>query len=361
MKLATLKDGTRDGCLAVVSRDLKLAQKADHIAPTLQAALDDWDYCSPQLEQLANELNAGGTPRSFDLEPSQLMAPLPRAHQFADGSAFLIHAELIRAARKQDLPDWWKKEPLMYQGCSDPIIGPSDDVVVASEDYGIDLELEIAVITGDVPMGIERDKAGQHIRLFALLNDVSLRNLAPAELAKGFGLFQSKPPSSLSPVAVTPDELGEAWDGRRVHLPACAWVNGELLGRPDAGKDMQFDFPRLIAHAAKTRPLPAGTLIGSGTVSNRDRSTGAGCLIERRAEELIEHGAAKTPFLTFGDRVRIEMLDPKGRSIFGAIDQRIAQAPVAHRRGAAAEAAEATTGAPVAEALAEAPAETPAE
>ena len=323
MKLATLKDGTRDGCLAVVSRNLRHALKADHIAPTLQSALDDWEYCAPQLEQLYNELNEVRSTRAFDLDTAQLMAPLPRAHQFADASSFLIHAELIRKSRGQDLPDWWKKEPLMYQGCSDPLLGPCDDVVAASEDLGIDLEMEIAVITGDVPMGIERDKASQHIRLIVLLNDVSLRNLVADELGKGFGFFQSKPPSSLSPVAVTPDELGEAWDGRRVHLECGAWVNGEQLGRPNAGKDMQFDFPRLIAHAARTRPLSAGTLIGSGTVSNRDRSTGAGCLFERRAEETIAEGEAKTPFLRFGDRVKIEMLDAEGRSVFGAIDQAI--------------------------------------
>jgi len=325
MKLATLKDSTRDGCLAVVSRDITYALKADHIAPTLQAALDDWDYCAPQLEQLYNEVNAGQSTRIFDVDTKQFMAPLPRAHQFADASSFLIHAELIRKSRGQDLPDWWKKEPLMYQGCSDPFLGPCDDVVAVSEEHGIDLEMEIAIITGDVPVGIERDKAGQHIRLLVLLNDVSLRNLIPAELGKGFGFFQSKPPSSLSPVAVTPDELGEAWDGRRIHLLCSAWVNGELLGQPNAGKDMQFDFPRLIAHAAKTRPLGAGSIIGTGTVSNRDRSTGAGCLFERRAEEIIKDGKAKTPFLKFGDRVKIEMRDAEGRSVFGAIDQAIAQ------------------------------------
>jgi fumarylacetoacetate (FAA) hydrolase len=336
MKLATLKDGTRDGCLTVVSRDLKHALKADHIAPTLQAALDDWEYCAPQLEQLYNELNAAQSGRIFELDTKQLMAPLPRAHQFADGSSFLIHAELIRKSRGQDLPDWWKKEPLMYQGCSDPLLGPCDDVLAISEDHGIDLEMEIAVITGDVPMGIERDKASQHIRLIALMNDVSLRELIPAELGKGFGFFQSKPPSSLSPVAVTPDELGEAWDGRRVHLTCTASVNGEVLGQPNAGKDMQFDFPRLIAHAAKTRPLSAGTIVGSGTVSNRDRSTGAGCLFERRAEELIEGGEAKTAFLKFGDRVKIEMLDAEGRSVFGAIDQTIAQHPL-HQKVSAPE------------------------
>ncbi len=331
MKLASLKDGTRDGCLLVVSRDLAHALKADHIAPTLQAALDDWDYCAPQLEQLYNEVNAAQSTRIFDLDHTQLMSPLPRAHQFADASSFLIHAELIRKSRGQDLPDGWKKDPMMYQGCSAPLLGCRDDVIAVSEEHGIDLEMEIAVITSDVPMGIERDKASPHIRLIALLNDISLRNLIPAELAKGFGFFQSKPSSSLSPVAVTPDELGEAWDGRRVHLECCAWVNGELLGQPNAGKDMQFDFPRLIAHAAKTRALPAGTIIGSGTVSNRDRSTGAGCILERRAEEIIADGEARTPFLKFGDRMKIDMLDAEGRSVFGAIDQVVVplHAPVA--------------------------------
>ena len=343
MKLASLKDATRDGCLIVVSRDLAHALKADHIAPTLQSALDDWEYCAPQLEQLYNEVNAGQSGRIFDLDPRELMAPLPRAHQFADASSFLIHAELIRKSRGQELPDWWKKEPLMYQGCSSPLLGACDDVLAVSDAHGIDLEMEIAVITGDVPMGTERDKAGQHIRLIALLNDISLRELIPAELGKGFGFFQSKPPSSMSAVAVTPDELGEAWDGRRLHLECKAWVNGELLGSPNSGKDMQFDFPRLIAHAAKTRPLCAGTIVGSGTVSNRDRKTGAGCLLERRAEEIIAGGEAKTPYLKFGDRVKIEVLDAEGRSVFGAIDQVIAPQTAPQTPRAAAAAADAAT------------------
>lgn len=322
MKLATLKDGTRDGTLLVVSRDLRFAAKADHLAPCLRDALDDWDYVAPQLESLSESLNAGQCERAFELDVAQLMAPLPRAAQFCDGSTYLIHAELIRKSRKTEIPPWWKSDPLMYQGCADPFLGPCDDIV-ADEAHGIDLEMEIAIITGDVPMGIERDKAGAHIRLVLLLNDVSLRELVPQELAKGFGFFQSKPPSSLSPVAVTPDELGEAWDGRRLHGPIRATVNGELLGEPDAGKDMHYDFPRLIAHAARTRPLPAGTVIGTGTVSNRDRSVGAGCLFERRAEEILAQGAAKTPWLKGGDRVRIEMRDAEGRSIFGAIDQQV--------------------------------------
>jgi fumarylacetoacetate (FAA) hydrolase len=326
MKLATLKDGTRDGTLLVVSRDLKRAQKADHIAPTLQAALDDWNYALPLLSDLANALAMNQANHAFDLDPRRLMAPLPRAHQFADGSAYLIHAELIRRSRKQELPADAKKEPLMYQGCSDPLLGPCDDIAVSDEAYGIDLEMELGVITGDVPMGVDRDKAGEQIRLLVLLNDVSLRALVPADLARGFGFFHSKPPSSFAPVAVTPDELGEAWDGRRAHGPVRAWVNGELLGEPDAGSDMQFDFPRLVAHAAKTRPLCAGAIVGSGTVSNRDRRKGAGCLFERRAEEILKDGQAKTPFLKFGDRVRIEMLGPDGKSVFGAIDQGIVQA-----------------------------------
>ena len=326
MKLATLKDGTRDGTLLVVSRDLKRALKADHVAPALQAALDDWNYVLPFLSDLSNTLEMKQSNRAFDLDPRQLMAPLPRAHQFADGSAYLVHAELIRRSRKQELPADAKKEPLMYQGCSDPLLGPCDDIAVSDEAHGIDLEMELGVITGDVPMGADKDQAGEQIRLLVLLNDVSLRTLVSADLAKGFGFFHSKPPSSFAPVAVTPDELGDAWDGRRAHGPVRAWVNGELLGEPDAGSDMQFDFPRLIAHAAKTRPLSAGAIVGSGTVSNRDRKKGAGCLFERRAEEILKDGKATTPFLKFGDRVRIEMLGPDGRSVFGAIDQGIVQA-----------------------------------
>jgi len=326
MRLASLKDGTRDGTLLVVSKDLKRALKADHVAPTLQAALDDWNYALPLLADLSEELESLRNRRAFELDIRQLMAPLPRAYQFADGSAYLIHAELIRRSRKQEFPADAKKEPLMYQGCSAPLLGPCDDIAVSDEAHGIDLEMELGVITGDVPMGVDRDQAGEQIRLLVLLNDVSLRALVPAELGKGFGFFHSKPPSAFAPVAVTPDELGAAWDGRRAHGPVRAWVNGELLGEPDAGADMQFDFPRLVAHAAKTRPLGAGTIIGSGTVSNRDRKKGAGCLFERRAEEILKDGKAKTPFLKFGDRVRIEMLGPDGKSLFGAIDQGIVQA-----------------------------------
>ena len=325
MKLASLRDGSRDGSLTVVSKNLKRAMKASHVVPTLQAALDDWDYCVPLLEEVYRTLNGGAPSRAFDFDPRDAMAPLPRAVQFADGSSYLIHAELIRRSRGSEMPADAKREPLMYQGCSAPLLGPCDDIVVASEASGIDLEMELAIVTGDVPMGEERDRAADHIRLFMLMNDVSLRELVAADLASGFGFLHSKPPSSFSPVAVTLDELGEAWDGRRLHGTLRGWINGELLGEPDAGKDMQFDFPRLIAHAAKTRPLAAGTIIGTGTVSNRDRKTGAGCLLERRAEEIIKKGEPKTPFLKFGDRVRIEMRDAEGHSIFGAIDQAVAK------------------------------------
>lgn len=329
MKLATLKDGTRDGTLLVVSRNLKHAAKADHLAPTLQSALDDWDYAAPLLEQLYNEINDGSAPsassRAFEFDPQQLMAPLARAYQWLDASAYLNHVELVRKARGAEMPPEFKRDPLMYQGASDAFIGCCDDIVCGSEDWGIDLEAELVVILGDVPMGIDADKAGQHIRLLALVNDVSLRNLIPAELSKGFGFLNGKPWTAFSPVAVTPDEMGEAWDGRRAHLALVNHVNGELLGRPNCGADMVFHYPRLIAHAAKTRALTAGTVLGAGTVSNRDRSTGCGCLAEKRAIETIEHGKPKTPFLKFGDRVRIEMLDAEGRSIFGAIDQQVVQ------------------------------------
>jgi len=323
MKLATLADGSRDGTLAVVSKDLSRAVKADAIAPTLQAALDDWSYCAPLLAELATDLEAGRARHAFDFDPARCMAPLPRAFQLADGSAYLVHVELILRARKQEPPPGLRREPLMYQGCSAPLLGPCDGIALADEALGLDLEAEVAVVTGDVPMGADRETAAASIRLLMLMNDVSLREPAAAEFASGFGFFHSKPPSSFSPVALTPDELGEAWDGRRLHGTLRATVNGNLLGELDTGKDMHFDFPRLIAHAARTRPLCAGTLIGSGTVSNRDRNRGAGCLLERRAEETLAHGEPRTSFLRYGDRVRIEMRDAAGRSIFGAIDQQV--------------------------------------
>ncbi len=323
MKLATLNDGTRDGTLIVVSRDLRHAIKGDDIAPTLQAALDDWDYASPQLIDRYDALNRAPGSRAFDFEPKQCAAPLPRAYQWADGSAYVSHAERLRKARGADMPKGYRSDPLMYQGGSDAFLGPCDEIMAESEDWGIDLEGELAVITGDVPMGTTAKKAGEHIRLVMLVNDVSLRNLAAAEIAKGFGFFQSKPSSAFSPVALTPDELGPAWDGGKLNLPLVVQVNGETLGRPNAGVDMTFEFPRLIAYAARTRPLAAGTIVGSGTVSNADRSAGSACIAEKRALEAIAGGEPATPFLKFGDRVRIEMFDAGGNSLFGAIEQQV--------------------------------------
>ena len=325
MKLATLKDETRDGTLIVVSRDLKHAIKADDIAPTLQAALDDWNYVSPQLVDRYDALNRAPGGRAFDFDPKQCASPLPRASQWADGSAYISHVERLRKARGADLPKLFRSEPLMYQGGSDAFLGPCDDIQLESEDWGLDLEAEIAVITGDVPMGLPKKEAGEHIRLLMLANDVSLRNLAPAELAKSFGFFHSKPCSAFSPVALTPDELGPAWDGGKLNLPLVVQVNGEILGRPNAGADMTFEFPRLIAHAARTRPLAAGTIIGSGTVSNADSNAGCACIAERRALEQIAGGEPVTPFLKIGDRVRIEMFDAEGNSLFGAIEQQVAR------------------------------------
>jgi fumarylacetoacetate (FAA) hydrolase len=325
MKLATLKDGTRDGTLIVVSRDLKHALKADDIAPTLQAALDDWAYAAPQLIDRYDALNRAPGSRAFEFDAKQCASPLPRAYQWADGSAYLSHAERLRKARGAEMPKSARSEPLMYQGGSDAFLGPCDDIPLESEDWGLDLEAEIAVITGDVPMGVAKKDAGECIRLLLLVNDLSLRNLAPAELAKGFGFFHSKPSSAFSPLALTPDELGAAWDGGKLALPLVVEVNGELLGRPNAGADMQFEFPRLIAHAARTRPLAAGTIVGSGTVSNADQSVGTACIAEKRALEAIAGGEPVTPFLKFGDRMRIDMLDAEGHTLFGAIEQQVAK------------------------------------
>lgn len=325
MKLATLNDGSRDGQLAVVARDLKTAHIADGIAPTLQAALDDWTFIAPQLDALYAELNAGRARRPFDFDPVRCMAPLPRAFQWADGSAYLNHVELVRKARGAEMPPSFHDDPLMYQGGSDDFLGPLDDIVLAHEEWGIDFESEVAVITGDVPMGSTPDAAHGQIRLLMLANDVSLRNLIPPELAKGFGFLQSKPATSFSPVAVTPDELGEAWRGGKVHLPLRSAWNGRLVGQPDAGTDMTFNFPQLIAHLCKTRNVRAGSIVGSGTVSNRDASKGYSCIAEQRCLETIEHGAAVTNFMRFGDTIRIEMLDEAGKSVFGAIEQTVKQ------------------------------------
>jgi fumarylacetoacetate (FAA) hydrolase len=327
MKLATLKQGGRDGTLVVVSRDLTRCQPVPALARTLQAALDDWDSIAPQLAEVYAALNNGAARHAQSFDPALCHSPLPRAYQWADGSAYVNHVELVRKARGADMPPEFWTDPLMYQGGSDSFVGPTDPVFALDEAWGIDFEAEVAVVTGDVPMGATPTDCRSHIRLVMLVNDVSLRNLIPAELAKGFGFFQSKPASAFSPVAVTPDELGEAWDGGKVHLPLVVHLNDQLFGRPNAGVDMTFDFPRLIAHVAKTRELEAGSIIGSGTVSNVDRSTGSGCLAEKRCLETIAEGKPKTPFMHFGDRVRIEMFDATGATIFGAINQEVLRYP----------------------------------
>lgn len=324
MKLATIKSATsRDGRLCVVNKQLTTAVYVAHIAATMQDALDHWQQVEPQLQQIYQQLNADTIPDSFVFDATLCASPLPRAYQWADGSAYVNHVELVRKARGAQMPEDFWVNPLMYQGGSDAFIGPRDAIAIADTAYGIDFESEIAIITDDVPMGITADNAKEHIKLLMLVNDVSLRNLIPDELAKGFGFFQSKPASSFSPVAVTADELIPHWDGERLHLALTSVLNGQLFGQPNAGKDMTFSFTELIAHAAKTRYLSAGTIIGSGTVSNSDRSQGSSCLAEKRMLEVIEHGKATTPFMQFGDTIRIEMLDDKGLSIFGAIEQTV--------------------------------------
>lgn len=325
MKLATLAGGGRDGRLAVVSPDLARATLATDIAPTLQAALDDWAATVPALAARGRDLEAGRV-ESFLFDTQQSLAPLPRAHHWVDGSAYVNHVELVRKARGATMPETFWTDPLVYQGGSDDLLPPNADVPFRDEDWGIDLEGEVAVVTDDVPMGTDAVTARGHIKLVMLVNDWSLRNLIPAELAKGFGFYQSKPATAFSPVAVTLDELGPAWKDSKLHLPLTVHLNGELFGQPNAGDDMTFDFGQLIAHAARTRRLGAGAIVGSGTVSNYDRSRGSTCLAERRMLETLARGKPVTPFLSFGDRVRIEMFDPAGRSIFGAIDQRVVKA-----------------------------------
>ncbi len=324
MKLASLKSG-RDGQLVVVSRDLSRAVTAPEVAATLQAALDDWAELAPKLADVYESLNAGNAGNSFDFDPVQCSAPLPRAYHWADGSAYVTHVELVRKARGAELPESFWTDPLIYMGASDAFIGPRDDIEVESEDWGIDFEAEVVVVTDDVPAGVNPGQASQHIRLVGLVNDVSLRNLIPGELGKQFGFYQSKPWTSFTPVLVTPDELGEAWDGSKLHLPLRATLNGVLIGSPNAGVDMTFDFPTLIAHCAKSRALMTGTVIGSGTVSNVGSVAGSCCLAEVRCLETINEGAPSTPFMSFGDRVEIEMLDESGLSIFGKIDQVVTQ------------------------------------
>jgi fumarylacetoacetate (FAA) hydrolase len=325
MKLASLKEGGRDGTLIVVSRDLTRAVKAAGIAPTLQAALDDWRSLAPRLNALSEALNEGSAQGAFDLDVAKLAAPLPRAYEFVDGSAYLPHVERVRKARGAEVPASFYTDPLMYQATSAGFLGPRDPVLVPSEDFGIDLEAEVLVVTDDVPMGVTPAQAADHIQLVGLVNDVSLRGLIPAELAKGFGFLQSKPRSALSPVFVTPDELGDAWRDEKLHLPMRTWINGAWFGEAECGVDMQFDFAQLVAHAAKTRPLTAGTLVGSGTIANEDTAKGASCLAEQRTVETLRDGKPTTPFLSFGDTVRIEVTDKAGASIFGAIEQVIAQ------------------------------------
>jgi len=326
MKLATLKSAShRDGALCVVNTTLTHAAIATHIAPTLQYALDHWQTIKPALETLSLTLNTNTFSKAFPFDPTQIAAPLPRAYQWADGSAYVNHVELVRKARHAEMPENFWIDPLIYQGGSDDFLGPTDPIIVKEEAYGIDFEAEIAIITDDVPMGVSIEDAAKHIVLILLVNDVSLRELIPAELAKGFGFYQSKPASAFSPVAVTPEELSSFWDGRRLHLPLQSTLNGQLFGHPLAGVDMTFSFPELIAHAAKTRRLCAGSIIGSGTVSNRDRTRGSSCIMEKRMLEIIEHGAPKTPFMHFGDIIRIEMCVPDGQSIFGAIEQTVCE------------------------------------
>ena len=332
MKLATYKDGSRDGQLVVVSRDLSTAHYATGIAQTLQQVLDDWNFLAPQLQDLSVTLNHGKARHAFAFDPAMCMAPLPRAYQWADGSAYLNHVELVRAARQSEVPQSFYTDPLMYQGGSDDFIGPCDPVVVPSEDFGIDFEAEIAVVTGDVPMGSTPEQALDGVRLLMLANDVSLRNLIPAELAKGFGFFQSKPATAFSPVAVTPDELGDAWQGGRVHLTLQSTWNGRKVGMCDAGPEMTFHFGQLIAHICKTRNVRAGSIVGSGTVSNqavevngrKEWPKGYSCIAEKRAIETILDGQPSTGFMKFGDTIRIEMKGRDGQSVFGAIDQEIA-------------------------------------
>lgn len=332
MKLASLKEGGRDGTLIVVSRDLTRAVRATDIAHTLQRALEDWHNAAPRLHRVYELLNDAAHAQTvngesvFALDVVALAAPLPRAYEFVDGSAYLPHVERVRRARGAEVPESFYVDPLMYQAVSAGFYGPRDAVRVTSEEYGIDLEAEIVVVTDDVPMAATSAQAVAHIQLVGLVNDVSLRNLIPGELAKGFGFLQSKPRSALSPVFVTPDELGEAWKDAKVHLPLTSHINGQWFGAPEAGDDMQFSFADLVAHAAKTRPLSAGTIVGSGTIANKDEGKGASCLAERRTLETIRDGKPSTPFLKFGDTVRIEMLDRAGASIFGAIEQKIERA-----------------------------------
>ncbi len=323
MKLGTLKEGGRDGTLIVVSRDLARAVRVPQVAPTLQRALDTWAESEPKLRAVAAALEAGTATGAFTFDPALAAAPLPRAYQWADGSAYVVHVELVRKARGVELPPSFWTDPLMYQGGSDGFIGSRDDIEAGDEAWGIDFESELGVFVDDVPMGVSPEAARGHIKLVTLLNDVSLRNLIPGELNKGFGFFHGKPATAFAPVAATPDELGTAWNGASLNLPVLSSLNGVSFGQPNAATDLTFDFGQLIAHAAKTRHLEAGSVIGSGTVANRDASVGCSCIAEKRVRETIDTGAPTTPFMRFGDRVRLEVLDAAGETIFGAIDQKV--------------------------------------
>ncbi len=357
MKLATYRDGSRDGQLVVVSRDLTQAHYATHIANRLQQVLDDWNYLAPALQDVYTQLNQGRARHAFAFDPAQCLAPLPRAYQWLDGSAYLNHVELVRQARGAEMPERFATDPLMYQGGSDDFAGPHDDIPCATEAWGVDFEAELAVITGDVPMGCAPDRALDAVRLVGLVNDVTLRNLVPDELAKGFGFVQSKPATAFAPVVVTPDELGDAWARGRVQLPVqCTW-NGRKVGLCDAGADMHFHFGQLIAHAAKTRRLRAGSVIGSGTVSNKgvarknrtDWPNGYSCIAEKRAMETLQDGQPSTEFMKFGDTIRIEVKGRDGLTVFGAIHQEVV--PLDERLRAIA--AVPSTAAPVDETLPE--------
>ena len=323
MKLSSLKSGGRDGTLVVLDQFGDRAVRVPQIAPTMQSALDNWADVETELRSVYRLLNQGNLKDAFALDVKQLHSPLPRAYQWADGSAYLPHVELVRKSRGAEVPASFYTDPLMYQGGSDSFLPPHGEIELCDESWGCDFEAEIAVITDDVPMGVSSSDARAHIKLVMLVNDVSLRNLIPAELEKGFGFFQGKPASAFSPAAITPDALGDAWDGAKLHLPIRAEINGIIFGTPQGGVDMTFDFGQLIAHAAKTRHLCAGTIIGSGTISNQDRSHGHACIMEKRMLEKLQTGAAATPFLKFGDRVKIEMIGKDGHSIFGAIDQKV--------------------------------------
>ncbi len=323
MKFATLPNGRRDGQVHLVSRDLTRAFSLQNIVTTLQQILDDWAHWSTELSHLSHELNAGQLTQTIPFDLTSAMAPLPRAYQWADGSAYVNHVELVRKARGATMPEQFWQDPLMYQGGSDQFLGACDPIEAVSEDHGIDFEAEVVAVTGDVPMQASAEQAGQQICLFMLVNDVSLRNLIPNELQKGFGFFQSKPACSFAPVAITPDELGEAYRQHQIHLPLHCHLNHRWFGSPHCGTDMTFNFAQLIAHAAHTRHLGAGTLVGSGTISNIDREQGSACLAEKRMLETLQHGQPQTPFMRFGDHIHIEMLNDQGESLFGAINQTV--------------------------------------